>query len=209
VDVDFNDPFDDGKFTLNGQVNEPGNDGIVGWGRWTGDVTQALNLCEGPCGSPVVETYNPDQGLHYVIGTPTASMPLTGTASYNLLGATKPTYLTGGLGTLTSLGLSVDFGRLTVGMDLRVAMSDGNGWQVGGNAQISANTFSGSFDPFGGGNLTVTGTGGSACGGASSCGALVEGFFAGASAERAGLVYHIQDSSVGKDVLGAAAFTKQ
>jgi hypothetical protein len=57
--------------------------------------------------------------------------------------------------------------------------------------------------------LTVTGTGGSACGGASSCGALVEGFFAGASAERAGLVYHIQDSSVGKDVLGAAAFTKQ
>jgi hypothetical protein len=38
---------------------------------------------------------------------------------------------------------------------------------------------------------------------------LVEGFFAGASAERAGLVYHIQDSSVGKDVLGAAAFTKQ
>jgi hypothetical protein len=113
------------------------------------------------------------------------------------------------LGTLTSLGLSVDFGRLTVGMDLRVAMSDGNGWQVGGNAQISANTFSGSFDPFGGGNLTVTGTGGSACGGASSCGALVEGFFAGASAERAGLVYHIQDSSVGKDVLGAAAFTKQ
>jgi hypothetical protein len=41
----------------------------------------------------------------------------------------------------------------------------------------------------------------------SACGAMTEGFFAGASAERAGVAYHILDSGAG--VVGAAAFQRQ
>ena len=205
VDVDFNEPFTGGKFTLSGQLQEVGNDGIIAWGRWTGDVTQALNICEGPCIPPVVETYGPNQGLHYVIGTPTASMPQSGTASYSLLGATSPTYFDGSTapGTLTG-NLSVDFGRLTVGVALNAAMPDGKGYQIGGSAQISGNTFFGQ-QFFGQGSLATSGTGG-AC--SSGCNALVQGFFAGTTAERAGLAYHVQDV-LGPNVTGTAAFTKQ
>jgi hypothetical protein len=48
--------------------------------------------------------------------------------------------------------------------------------------------------------------GGSGCG--SGCNVLVQGFFAGTAAERAGLTYHVNDFA-GKDVIGAAAFAKQ
>jgi hypothetical protein len=37
---------------------------------------------------------------------------------------------------------------------------------------------------------------------------LVNGFFAGASAERAGIAYHINDSFGVKEVIGAAALTQ-
>jgi hypothetical protein len=129
-------------------------------------------------------------------------MPLSGTATYALLGATKPTYLDGlsSPGTLTG-NLSVDFGRLTVGVALNVAMSSDT-YAIGGNAQISSGTpvFSGAT----GLGLTISGGG---C--FSGCAASVLGFFAGASAERAGLGYEIQDFGFGKQVVGAAAFTKQ
>ncbi|HUF80494.1 MAG TPA: FecR domain-containing protein [Burkholderiales bacterium] len=205
VDVDFNEPFAGGKFTLDGQVQDSGNDGIIAWGRWTGNVLQAVNLCEGAC-SPTVESYNaPNEGLHYVIGLPTASMPSIGTATYTLLGATQPTYLDGGTAPGTFNGaLTVDFGGLTVGMNLSVVMPDAN-YAIGGIAPISGSTFSGSADPFGGGSLSVSGTNCSC-----SCSALVNGFFAGPSAERAGLGYHIRNTASGtEDILGAAAFTQQ
>ena len=177
-----------------------GTDGILAWGRWTGPVTGDTS---GECA--LNENYNANQGLHYVVGLPTASMPSSGTASYALLGATSPTYLDGSTapGTLTG-NLSVDFGRFTVGIALNAAMPDGKGYQIGGSAIISGNTFSGSHS-FGQGSLATSGTGG-AC--SSGCNALVQGFFAGTTAERAGLAYHVQDI-LGPNVIGTAAFTKQ
>ncbi|HEX7249813.1 MAG TPA: hypothetical protein VF262_05445, partial [Burkholderiales bacterium] len=134
---------------------------------------------------------------------PTAQMPTVGSATYTLLGATSPTYLDGSAapGTLTG-SLNVDFGRLTVGVNLNVAMPDGKGYGVGGTAQISSNFIFGST----GNGLTTSGTGG-ACS-SSGCGALVNGFFAGTTAERAGLGYHINDFASSKEVIGAAAFKK-
>ncbi len=47
------------------------------------------------------------------------------------------------------------------------------------------------------------------CRRASGCTAGVFGFFAGATAERAGISYHINDGfSASTQVIGAAAFTK-
>jgi hypothetical protein len=176
-----------------------GNDGIIAWGRWTGRVTGLANI-DGLL--TVDETYNANQGFHYVVGMPTASMPLLGSATYTLLGATRPTYIDGSTAPGTFSGsLNVDFTALTVGMNLNVAMPDGRGYGVGGTAQIAGNIILGSS----GNGLTTSGTGG-AC--TSGCNALVSGFFAGTSAERAGLGYHINDFVTGKDVIGAAAFKK-
>ncbi|HUF81588.1 MAG TPA: hypothetical protein VMN03_10665, partial [Burkholderiales bacterium] len=181
-------------------ITDFGNDGIIAWGRWTGNVTGLGNI-DGLL--TIDEIYSANQGLHYVVGLPTATMPPSGSATYNLLGATSPTFIDGSTAPGTFSGsLNVDFGRLTVGMNLNVVMSTAS-YAIGGAAQISANTFSGSADPFGGGNLSISGTNCSC-----SCSALVNGFFAGPSAERAGLGYHISNSNftVGRDVVGTAAF---
>jgi hypothetical protein len=176
-----------------------GNDGIIAWGRWTGNVTGLADI-DGLL--PVNENYSANQGLHYVVGVPTATMPMVGTATYSLLGATQPTYVDGSSapGRLTG-GLTVDFGQLVVGVNLNVAMPDGRGYGVGGTGQIAGNII------YTAGGLTTSGTGG-ACG--SGCSAVVSGFFAGTSAERVGLGYNISDfGTVSKEVIGAAAFKKQ
>lgn len=179
-----------------------GNDGIIAWGRWTGRVSGKADI-DGLL--TVDESYSQNQGFHYVVGLPTVSMPQIGLATYNLLGATQPTYIDGSSapGTLTSGMLSVDFGQRSVGTNLNVAMPDGNGYAIGGSATIAGNLFLATNFT----GLTVSGTAGNAC--SSSCNALVSGFFAGASAERAGLAYHINDFQASKDIVGAAAFKKQ
>jgi len=181
--------------------SDVGNDSIIAWGRWTGNVTGLADI-DGLL--TVNENYNPNQGFHYVVGVPTAVMPQSGLATYALLGATRPTYTDGSSapGTLSG-SLSVDFGQFTVGTNLNVAMTDGKGYAIGGSAPITGNLFA--ANNFSG--LTVSGTAGSAC--SSGCNALVSGFFAGASAERAGLGYYINDFVGNKNIIGAAAFTKQ
>lgn len=187
--------------SANATFAEFGNDGIIAWGRWTGNVTGMADL-DGLL--TVNENYASNEGFHYVVGVPTAAMPQSGTANYTLLGATKPTYIDGSAGvapgTLTG-SLSVDFGQLTVGVNLNAAMPDGKGYGVGGTAQITGSLIYG----YTGGGLTASGTGG-AC--ASGCNAVVSGFFAGTTAERAGLGYHVNDNSNGATVIGAAAFKR-
>ena len=179
-----------------------GTDGILAWGRWIGPVTVAGAWCEGTCSGT---SYTADQGLHYVVGLPTPRIPTSGMASYSMYGATQPTYIDGSTAPGTFSGsLNVDFGALSVGVNLNVSMPDGKGYSIGGSAPISGSTFSG-FHSFGSGTLITGGTGG-AC--ISGCNALVNGFFSGATAERAGLGYHIDDVVAGKDVIGAAAFKK-
>ncbi len=134
---------------------------------------------------------------------PTASMPTTGTATYSLAGATSPTYSDGRSAPGTFSGsLDVTFGGSTsVSGSFAVAMPDGKGWQWSNSTSTST-----AFFAMQGQN--ITGSGG-ACGGVSTCSASVTGFFAGASAERAGIGYLIQDSTSGTtDVVGAAALKK-
>jgi hypothetical protein len=188
-----------------GLQTEFGTDGILAWGRWTGGVDVASG-----CGTPPCKvTYDPDQGLHYVIGLPTPSLPTSGSASYALLGATSPTYVnSGGTAPGTFSGkLDVTFlaTGATVGMNLNVSMPDGKGYAVGGSAStgLGSSLFSGSTSD----SLTVAGTTRAACAAASGCSASVQGFFAGGSAQRVGLGYSITDYE--STVVGAAAFKKQ
>jgi len=184
-----------------------GTDGIVAWGRWVGTAEVVANFCEGACGTST-ETYGQNQGLHYVVGLPTSSMPQSGTASYTLLGATQPTYLDGSQSPGSfSGGLTVNFGSLTVSTALNVVMPDAS-YAIRGDAPISGNVFANTGCTFCDSTLTISG---GSCGGACGyCEVKVNGFFAGSTAERAGLGYHIGDYSNGsKDIVGAAAFQKQ
>lgn len=179
-----------------GSHTDFGTDGILAWGRWVGAVTV----------QGATETYGGDQGFHYVVGLPTATMPTSGTATYTLLGATSPTYSSGGAAPGTFSGrLLVDFGgALRAGPSVDMVLSvgiEGKSYAVTGNSMIFGNTFGQSAS-------LVTGGANGACGG-NGCFTQVNGFFAGPSAERAGLAYQIDDSGIGKQIIGAAAFAKQ
>jgi hypothetical protein len=169
--------------------------GVIAWGRWIGpaSVVDAGVAASVP---PPAMSLNPNanQGYHYVVGVPTAVMPTSGTATYALLGATSPTYANGGTAPGTFSGsLSVTFGTsAVVNGSFNVAMPDRN-YALTGSATASGATFS-MLSP------TVTGC-------LSACSAAIQGFFAGATAERAGISYRINDLSA--NIIGAAAFAKQ
>jgi len=175
---------------------EFGTDGIVAWGRWIGPVSV-------PQSSVGTEDYNANQGFHYVVGIPTATMPKVGSATYTMIGATSPTEIYGfyAPGTFSGSLTVNDWSKGLVGLDLNVNMpSAGVGYRIQGDATISGSTFSGSYTSTSG----ITAPGG---GCSSGCSAAVNGFFAGTTAERAGLAYHISDS--GLNIIGAAAFAQQ
>ena len=185
---------------VNGSHADFGTDDIIAWGRWIGTVQVRDN--------PLTDTYAADQGFHYVVGMPTARLPTTGTATYSLLGATQPTFLTGGTPgtfTLPSGGLTVNFfgGGATLTLTgAKVDMPGYGSYTMSGSGAICGAGSSFSFNP------AVSPTG-AAC--SCGCSAAINGFFAGASAERAGMAYHIADFSLSgtKDVVGAAALIKQ
>jgi hypothetical protein len=196
-------------------------DGLA-WGRWTGPVQNCLSA------SCSTDVYSPNQGFHYVIGTPTPVLPTSGSGTYVLMGATSPTYADGhtapGRFTGTLEATFTPTGT-NVGMNLNVSMPDNRSYAIGGStgpmsgaviSGVAAATPSGAstFTQFG--SLTIlpgTGAAAGTCG--TSCVASVQGFFAGATAQRAGIAYQIQDSSIVNDrsvnsqIVGAAAFKKQ
>ncbi len=162
-------------------------DGILAWGRWIGPLT--INICEGVCGA---NDYNANQGLHYVIGKPTAVLPTTGGGEYRMVGATQPTYTDGSTAPGKFIGsLSVDFANPKIVANFNVAMPDRSYGFTATTTNVSS-AFSMS-------TFTVAGCA-SPC-----CSASANGFFAGASAERAGVTYQVFDT---KTVQGAAAFAK-
>jgi FecR protein len=175
---------------VSGTNAEFGTDGILAWGRWIGDIF--LN-----CDCSAV-TLGQNQGLHYVIGMPTPVMPTTGSATYTLLGATRPTYVDGSMSPgLFSGTINVVFGaRATASMSFNVAMPD-TSYALSGSAGVSGSSFT-----------AFPSVSGSTCPGGSGCSSQVDGFFSGASAERIGVGYLVTDSNRGVNVVGAAAFTK-
>ncbi|HLX80739.1 MAG TPA: hypothetical protein VKS43_09155 [Burkholderiales bacterium] len=190
---------------------EVGSDGIITWGRW-------LNGTPGGSvfGSPP-NALTGTASLHYIAGVPTApsALPASGTATFTLLGATSPTFGNGvgGTGTVTGGTLSVLWGgsaTTKVGMDLSLTMpSDAiyrivttGGLMTPSTSEISIQSGSSLFS----GNIAMPSTG-RACTG-SACTANVSGFFAGATAQRAGVAYSITNAVPSNGVFGVAAFTR-
>jgi hypothetical protein len=141
------------------------------------------------------ENYSPNQGFHYVVGMPTPVLPTNGAvATYVLSGASRPTYVDGSTAPGTFTGsFTVNFGpaQAIINGQFQAAMPDRTFvWSATGATSAAA--------------ISLNTTPISGC--ANTCQIQTAGFFAGPSAERAGLAYTIDD--VNKAVVGAAAFRR-
>jgi hypothetical protein len=114
------------------------------WGRWN---TGAPTIVAGGT------TLNPSlalQSLHWIAGTPfdlDPVLPVSGTRSYVLVGATSPTDTRGNVGVLGAVSLDANFTQQTVSAALTFDL-DGRTWFASGSGGFSAasdNTVSGSF----------------------------------------------------------------
>ncbi|UZK65463.1 hypothetical protein [Sphingomonas sp. M1-B02] len=179
--------------------------GAIGWTRWSGGTTQAQVVGRGTA------TIAENGGQHMVWGKQVTNLPTSGTASYTLAGATKPTDNNGSVapGTLASGSLAVDFATMRVGYDLSVQFGGATyGFQSRGGsaapslAVTSGGRFTSSFRDSEG--PLVTGNG---CSG-TNCFAETFGFLAGSGASHAGLTYHFLSGPSGSIVNGAAVFAK-
>ncbi len=169
-------------------------DGVIAWGRWIGPVFVDT--------FGITNIFAPDQGLHYVVGTPSpvASLPTT-PFTYDLIGATAPTYANGGVapGRVTAATLMGDFAKGTVGVTLSAL--DGNGLGYSGSA-------SGPMNRGVPGALFTTSGAGTGTGCPSTCSFTANGFFAGSAATHAGVSYGFSNTAQGSDLIGAAAFKR-
>lgn len=199
-----------------GVRTEGGNDGGLEWGRWTGNIAYTEN------GTQRLLRFGPNEGLHYVAGTPSTSIPTTnsgplGFTSYTLSSATAPTFAGTNVssGSLTA-SMGVDFTTGRLGLSLNAAFPNFNVLMstAGGAAnpaqwttQINTSTaqFAGQFDTV----QTVGNAPATICPG--GCVGQFSGFFSGDAAARAGLVYRAQPvNATGESTVlqGAAVFRK-
>jgi hypothetical protein len=182
-------------------VTQAGGDGIVGWGRWTEGTATIVDDNSEFSETPLLEG---SESHHYAVGLPTMDMPVSGTASYALLGATSPTEASigGATGTLNSASLNVDFGTNLVQVDVDFDMNSDN--YVIDSDPLAMDAGVNRFRFEGSGFFTS----GDNCGGGSGgCATKIAGFFAGDAASRAGLTYRVTPDS-GVRIVGAAAFEK-
>lgn len=142
-------------------------DGFIGWGYWA-KGQQTANGASTPLG-----------GVHYLVGRPTLNddMPRTGSASYSMVGGTAPTASNGGVsitGRLIDASMTVDFVGRSVEAMIKTEFQN-NGSPV---------------------PVMIQGTGVYGFG-AYFCGTNISGFFSGAQATRAGLIYKDTDPALG------------
>jgi hypothetical protein len=186
-------------YTLAGTQVDTGTDGFLSWGRWVDNVTVTT-----PTGS---STFNlkTSEGFHYVTGipTPAASMPTSGAFTYNLIGATSPTFGDGSApaGVLNSATLKGDF-ALRSGFSVSLSATAGGTTFTALNAPLTLGT-----NTFFSNTSSVTSTTGTAYSCCVSCGLSVSGFFSGVGATHAGMTYNITGTG-STNLVGAAALAR-
>ena len=207
---------------------QQGIDGPLAWGRWRPSGT--TGGAGGPAPFPLTLTGpGSSNGMHYVVGTPTADMPTAGRATYDLVCSPKcatdgkfvltgtSNTMTGGGGDIRSGKLVADFASRRVAADLQtenkgyvytITTSGGLANPAASQLAITHNTFANAS--------TLLATGGIKSGEEpqcpSGCETAINGFFAGTAASHAGLVYNIKTAPTSPsaenlgNVLGGAAF---
>jgi hypothetical protein len=186
------------------QVVQSGVDvetGLV-WGRWGGGTatvsrgTQSFNI--------PLQTAS----LHYIFAasqTGPVALPLTGSASYDVIGSTSPTNATGGVGTLGSATLNANFTARTVDATVNIAIAN-QAWS--GTARAMPIYREQYFSAYSG--LPIPGLPNPTplvIGCTPNCGqgaaGSFDGFFTGRTGQRAGMMYNLGGNQ------GAVAFGRR
>ena len=185
------------------QVVQSGVDPETGmvWGRW-GNGTAIVGR-NGSVESLVLS----DSSLHYIFAGAQAgpvALPLTGTATYDVIGSTSPTDNAGRVGSLGSASLNANFSARTV--DANVALNiNGQSWNgAARNMPIYRDQY---FSAYTGNVAGLPNPNPLVIGCTPSCGqgatGSFDGFFAGANGQRAGLMYRLGPNQ------GAVAFGRR
>ena len=172
------------------------------WGRWSGGVAN-VNLGAGQI--DVIDLGA--QSLHWISGPAGGAppvIPITGTASYSLIGNTSPTDNLGNVGILGSATFDANFTNMTVDSTLVIDINAMT-WTAAGSGNMGAATglpahlFSGNYLVTVGGSTGGTG--------------VFSGFFSGPGATSdpafpggVGLTYSLQDMTGTTSVSGAVVF---
>lgn len=177
---------------------------VLRWGRWAGGVATGTLGSDGSDVSVDLGT----QSLHWVSGPeqPPPAMPITGSASYTLVGAPSPTDSLGNAGVLGDATFSADFTNQVVDSTLVIDIA-GSNWSATGTgnigvaASLPAHLFSGNYTVAIAGPITGIGNG------------VFTGFFSepGTTSDPSypggvGLTYSLQDEQGTVTVSGAAIF---
>ena len=179
------------------------NDGVLAWGRWTGGMTSDPGY-----GSTDLAANGP---FHYIVGVPAVNVPTSGSATYNMIGATAScatlcgSNIEGGA-QVTNSTLVVNFGptapsgvNFTMGMNV-----NGTAFTAtDGSLNFSGTRFST--------NAILNQAGGGASGINGSLNLNGEGFLAGNGATHAGMAYSatgLTNANAGGSVNGVVGYKK-
>jgi hypothetical protein len=184
------------------QALDVGTDATTGlsWGRWSGGIATIGG----------VETGLAARSLHYIFSAPQTgptTLPLTGTAVYEVAGATRPTDTLGNVGNMNTATLNANFTARTVEATVNLSIANrtwnasATGMPIYRDLTFGANT----GGPLGNGLPAPTQlilTCAPACGGGAT--GSIDGFFAGRTGQGAGLQYNINNG-----ITGAVAFRRR
>jgi hypothetical protein len=174
------------------QVVQSGFDAETGmvWGRWGGGVATATRdgITEQlPLGN---------NSLHYIfagVQNGPVALPLTGIATYDVIGSTDPTNAAGQVGTLGSASLAANFNNRTVAASVNISIA-GQNWSAIANAMpIYRDQYFAAFagTPIPGlpnpSPLLISCTPNCGQGATGS----FDGFFTGRTGQRAGMMYNL------------------
>ncbi len=203
--ISFVAPYARGDGTINGRTNyaigtsqafDTGVDATTGlsWGRWSG----ASATIGG------VETGLAGRSQHYIFSAaqsvPT-TLPLTGSASYDVVGSTHPTDFQGNVGNLNSATLNANFSTRTVDTSVNFTIA-GQTWNASANGvpiyrdmTFAVNT-GGAIVPGLPTPVALNITCAPSCTQTRFTGSI-DGFFTGATGRGAGLMYNLNSSISG------------
>ena len=175
---------------------------VMRWGRWSGGAA-GITLSDGSSANQDLT----NQSIHWISGPEGGqpAMPITGIATYALIGSTSPTDDQGNVGILGSASFVADFTNLSVDSNLQIDIN-GSNWlasgvgNLGTAAGLPAHLFEGLY-----GTVVVDGIRGGA--------GIFSGFFSGPGATSnplfpaaVGLTFSLQDPQGASSVSGAAVF---
>jgi FecR-like protein len=193
------------NFDINSAANiDTGFDSmtVMRWGRWSGG-SASIMLSDG---STVTQDLG-SQSIHWISGPEGAppAMPVTGIATYSLIGSTSPTDDRGNVGVLGSASFVADFTNMSVDSSLQININ-GSNWlasgigNIGTAAGLPAHMFQGLY-----GSVVVDGIGGGT--------GLFSGFFSDPGSmpnplfpAGAGLTFSLLDAQGAASVSGAVVF---